>query len=129
GKSAEARRCVRRHVPPRRRWRMQVRLMVVVGSLAVLIGGPAWGAVLCKHKKTGVLSIAANSCTRKQVQVDLGGSGLAVTDGGSLSVTSAPTATNATNATNADNAETVGGFAPAGLVRTAYDSGFATVDS
>ena len=111
---------------------MQVRLMVVMGSLAVLIGGPAWGAVLCKHKKTGVLSIAANSCTRKQVQVDLTGSGLGVTAGGSLEVTSAPTATNATNADNADNADnaaTVDGFAPAGLVRTAYDAGNVLIDS
>jgi hypothetical protein len=81
---------------------------------------------------TGVLSIAANSCTRKQIRVDLAGSGLAVTAGGSLSVTSAPTATNATNATNADNADnaaTVGGFAPAGLVRTAYAAGSVTIDT
>jgi hypothetical protein len=94
-----------------------------------VIGGPASGAVLCKHKKTGVLSIAASKCTKKQVQVDLGGSGLAVTDGGSLSVTSAPTATNATNADTADNAATVDGFAPAALVRTAYSSGDVTVDA
>lgn len=52
-----------------------------LATAACVIGGVATAdaAVLCKHKKTGALSIAAGVCSKKQVPVTLG-NGLTVTD-------------------------------------------------
>ncbi len=56
------------------------RLCGLVGVACVVSGvATADAAVLCKHKKTGALSIAAGVCTKKQVPVTLG-NGLTVTD-------------------------------------------------
>ena len=99
---------------------MRIRRTMVVVSLGVLVGGTAASAaVLCKNKKTGALAIATTACSKKQIQVELTSGGLAVT-ATSLAVTSAPFAT---------NAATVGGYAPAQLVRAMGSSGSATISS
>ena len=99
---------------------MRIRRTMVVVSLGVVVGGTAASAaVLCKNKKTGALAIATTACSKKQIQVELTSGGLAVT-ATSLAVTSAPFAT---------NAATVGGYAPAQLVRAMGSSGSATISS
>jgi hypothetical protein len=54
--------------------------LVAIAVVATATAG-AYGAVLCRNRKTGVLSLSAGVCTKKQTTVTLD-NGLAVTDSG-----------------------------------------------